>query len=98
MDHPGPVVEIEGRLIPKQRHMRLPVRLDGAHVLPVAGKGIGIDTLVLRHHRWNNIATEVMLCGAVASLSGSRILDQRTNEGRSEEHTSELQSPMYLVC
>src|SRR5207237_8466992 len=46
-----------------------------------AGKVIVRDTVVLRHHRWNNIATEVMLCGAIASLSGSRILDQRANEG-----------------
>src|SRR5437879_10698896 len=26
------------------------------------------------------------------------LMDQYLNQGRSEEHTSELQSPMYLVC
>src|SRR5437879_10892590 len=28
----------------------------------------------------------------------ARVLRNRTPHGRSEEHTSELQSPMYLVC
>src|SRR5690349_1039326 len=29
MNHPGRIVEIEGRLIVKQRHMRFPIRLNG---------------------------------------------------------------------
>ena len=28
----------------------------------------------------------------------SRLIDMFMEEDRSEEHTSELQSPMYLVC
>src|SRR5437764_1921137 len=35
---------------------------------------------------------------AVALAADAGIVDQRDGDMRSEEHTSELQSPMYLVC
>src|SRR5437762_12035987 len=31
-------------------------------------------------------------------MDGIQIILKKRNAGRSEEHTSELQSPMYLVC
>src|SRR5437879_6806205 len=45
--------------------------------------------------------THSQLIKAVAAFPDSRLNDQapgKTEDYRSEEHTSELQSPMYLVC
>src|SRR3712207_8658674 len=36
--------------------------------------------------------------GSAASPSGARRAPATASGGRSEEHTSELQSPQYLVC
>src|SRR5437879_3862704 len=36
--------------------------------------------------------------GATDIVMSAEILSYSRNKGRSEEHTSELQSPMYLVC
>src|SRR5437763_6796317 len=50
---------------------------------------VGAEHLCPRTHRgWDRSS-----CGAVVFICG-RLPEQR----RSEEHTSELQSPMYLVC
>src|SRR5437763_12906645 len=54
-------------------------------------------------HRRLHHLDEVLLslCGAVllhVLEQGRRLLHQDVEEYRSEEHTSELQSPMYLVC
>src|SRR5437764_5117020 len=43
-------------------------------------------------------------CAATTETAGSSVrrhavgVDRRTLDPRSEEHTSELQSPMYIVC
>ena len=48
-------------MVAKQLHMRFPVGLHGAHVLPVAGEGIGIDALASCQHGRDDVAAEVML-------------------------------------
>src|SRR5205809_3723301 len=81
MNYPGRIVEIEGGLIVKQRHMGFPVRLNGANVLPVPGKRIGVDTPALCHHRRNNVVSEVMLSTLVPYISSLCIINQDLNEG-----------------
>src|SRR5437763_8668521 len=41
---------------------------------------------------------EVMLCQSIRFNNGKRSEGLAQHDLRSEEHTSELQSPMYLVC
>src|SRR6266571_3424858 len=80
VNHPRWIIEVEGRALTKQFHMCLPVGLHGAHILPVAGKGIGIDALASGHHCRNNVATEVMLGGRGAGFSRSCVLDEDTDQ------------------
>src|SRR5437764_11061447 len=47
-----------------------------------------------REHVFKKIADCLLLGGLTAGLCGR----QAEGSQRSEEHTSELQSPMYLVC
>src|SRR5436305_1258326 len=61
VNDPRSIIEVEGRVVSKQLHVRFPVRLNSAHVLPVAGKRIGIDAFASRKHGRDNIAPEVML-------------------------------------
>src|SRR3712207_5898894 len=69
--------------------------------------GVGCDQLILiepseraeiRMRIWNHDGGEVQSCGnasrCVVALTGARTIET----GRSEEHTSELQSRQYLVC
>src|SRR5260370_7659378 len=60
VNHPGWIVEVEGGMITKQLHMRLPVGVDGAHILPVTGKGIGIDAFAALHHCRDACATQLI--------------------------------------
>src|SRR5437762_11147448 len=56
-----------------------------------------VDTIVDRaglSHADHRFATRL----TSAKLRWSRASDQWPADARSEEHTSELQSPMYLVC
>src|SRR5437762_7097814 len=45
-------------------------------------------------------ASQLAAAAGVSVMSGFRFIEEFSKEGflRSEEHTSELQSPMYLVC
>src|SRR5258708_8612321 len=56
------------------------------------GRGTKIDDLVLVGHA-SKVGGNSMLCGQVGLAGSTRI-----GENRSEEHTSELQSPDHLVC
>src|SRR6266571_6266257 len=80
VNHPRGIIEVEGRALTKQFHMCLPVGLHGAHILPVAGKGIGIDALASRHHCRNNVVAEVMLGGRSAGFSRSCVLDEDADQ------------------
>src|SRR5437763_13517548 len=40
----------------------------------------------------------VQLAGALQGVVSQTLVKTADGRGRSEEHTSELQSPMYLVC
>src|SRR5712691_12271943 len=71
MYHPRAIIQVEGRAIAQQLHMRLPVGLHGAHILPVPGKGIGIDLFATRDHARDNIFTKVMLARGTARLRRS---------------------------
>src|SRR5947207_6079249 len=99
MNHPGRIVEIEGRLIIKQRHMCFPIRLNGTHVLPISSKRISIHTPPLCQHRRNNIVAGVMLCRVVSSLSSSCIINQDLNECIAIEDidTHRTESATWLV-
>src|SRR5437879_11646400 len=55
-----------------------------------AGAGAAADPADHRHHR--------PPAGAAADRATAARHPGEPGEGRSEEHTSELQSPMYLVC
>src|SRR5437762_3241751 len=57
-----------------------------------AGSNATAKTSPIVSARWT-----VMLCRTTAGTSSSRFFSLRRGS-RSEEHTSELQSPMYLVC
>src|SRR5437762_8311499 len=50
---------------------------------------------VTKKIRWRNMTRSRALVCLTRCLIGRRV---RANASRSEEHTSELQSPMYLVC
>src|SRR5438552_9534707 len=62
MNNPGWIIEIESGIILQQVHMRFPVGLDGADILPVASEGISVNTFATSNHHWNNVAPEIMLC------------------------------------
>src|SRR5712691_956380 len=80
VNHPRGIIEVEGRALTKQFHMCLPVGLHRAHILPIAGKGIGIDALASGHHCRNNVAADVMLGGEGAGFRGSCVLDEDTDQ------------------
>src|SRR5438876_7752604 len=48
----------------------------------------------------NEVEVASVLLGCTLRSRGSPVLEigERQKEGRSEEHTSELQSPVHLVC
>src|SRR5437762_9307281 len=59
------------------------------------------ESIILGHHVFDHLAARDLKTGKVGpSLATAwKNLDDTTWEvKRSEEHTSELQSPMYLVC
>ena len=56
---------------------------------------------LMRQHDWHLLAqrrqnADIKLYFRI--LSGTAAVDEDKVQARSEEHTSELQSPMYLVC
>src|SRR3989442_3100313 len=61
MNHPRAIIQVEGRTIAQQLHMRLPVGLHPTYILPVPCKGIGIDLFAPRDHARDNIFAKVML-------------------------------------
>src|SRR5579859_364227 len=85
VNHPRGIIEIEGRMVAKQFHMSIPVGLDGAYILPVAGKGIGVDALASRQHGGNNIATKVVLGWRNAGFSSASVLDEDMGKGFTAE-------------
>src|SRR5437764_8934011 len=56
----------------------------------------GAALVMLRVRRAARVAASRMASGSLGG--GAAGLDAATRAARSEEHTSELQSPMYLVC
>src|SRR5437762_9949335 len=75
-----------------------PTRRSSDLVQGVDGQDVGVDLVreMQRHERET---------GAQAAVEADRSChraaprhDAESGAGRSEEHTSELQSPMYLVC
>src|SRR5437762_324757 len=86
VNYPRGIIEVEGRVLSKQFHMRLPIGLHGTHILPVPGKWIGIDMFAACHHCRDNVATEVMLGGRTASFSGPCILDEDADQRVAIEH------------
>src|SRR5437762_9648533 len=80
---------------PLSLHDALPIctvgQMEGMYYKP------RIDKEILAEHSTGLIA----LSGCLQGEAASRIVDgdvDGARESRSEEHTSELQSPMYLVC
>ena len=59
VDDPVAVVEVELRVVIEQLHVRLPVALDGADVLPVAVEPIAEDARAAVEHRRDDVAAEV---------------------------------------
>src|SRR3712207_7428827 len=53
--------------------------------------------MVVQELGWDEDADED-LRDSIVEVSGSEMVDEDTDEVRSEEHTSELQSRQYLVC
>src|SRR5437762_10896750 len=47
---------------------------------------------------WRSVDTRTETAPRIGSSSGWHTRHRPPQEERSEEHTSELQSPMYLVC
>src|SRR5258708_2711054 len=80
MYHPRRIIEVEGGVVIEQLHVGLPIRIDCADILPVSGKRIGVDTLLVLHHCGDDVAAKVMLGGRIASFSGPRILNQNTDQ------------------
>ena len=70
-----------------------PMALVGGILVQLTFERLGLEPLVIQPLMKNiaGLALDVVVVTALASISLQVI-------GRSEEHTSELQSPMYLVC
>src|ERR1017187_2954067 len=79
---------------------------DGGGPQPVASAGYGPagEMLNVSYFGVNETRTynsRLQLTRMTSSIWGSNVMDMQYNYSatqRSEEHTSELQSPMYLVC
>src|SRR5258706_12039720 len=80
VNHPGWVVEVEGGAVIEQLHVRLPIRVDSAYILPVASERIGVDAFSTLHHCWDNVATEVMPGRRTSVFGSPSILNQDTDQ------------------
>ena len=85
VDDPVLVVEVELRVVGQERHVGLPVRLDGPDVLPVAVVVVAEDPGAGLDHRRDDVATEVDAVLAAASGAGpsSRRRRRPSTRGRS---------------
>src|SRR2546426_6079258 len=72
-------------------HDALPISGVEDGLLPV-GRYVGLIRLLLMRHHHRDLAAKVLLVEAERLLALPGVVD------RSEEHTSELQSPCNLVC
>src|SRR5256885_11736604 len=57
----------------------------------------GLQALVRLAHQGADGAVDIDLCRGIA-MDAHLVLQRAAEDGRSEEHTSELQSPCNLVC
>src|ERR1017187_8401747 len=87
----------------KERAGTQPIRISGHNQHPFQSSDIAHGFARLGKIWGSFAAREVPLQVAIAearlALGGKRVAHAQNDEpSRSEEHTSELQSPMYLVC
>src|SRR5439155_21572415 len=61
VNDPARVVQVERRLWREQRQVRLPIRLNGADVHPVAVESIGTNAIVFLDHGWDDVFAEVQV-------------------------------------
>src|SRR5690348_18202086 len=73
-----------------QAHPNVGIGLDGSYSCPDAGETSADDQDV--------IALEIHLLSDSIGTREHAVLGAAAREIRSEEHTSELQSPVHLVC
>src|ERR1017187_10949462 len=74
-------------VVPELQAMLKKLKGTRPHITNRAKSGLGLLSILVK----TNVSTPIITSGFKS--------DQRTpSDMRSEEHTSELQSPMYLVC
>src|SRR5690625_5745564 len=92
LDVDGTIVDFDGHMYPEVRAEIINVMEAGHHVLIATGRAFHATLPVIR---------DVGLHSGYSVCSNGGVslrLDPELEEGRSEEHTSELQSRGHLVC
>src|SRR6187551_1699985 len=70
VDDPATLVQVERWMVVEELHLRLPVAVDGAHVLPISVESVAVDTRAGRQHRRHDVAAEVVAALAEPSEEG----------------------------